>query len=73
MSKYNADRNFIDDMVDEFGYDYVIGYCLCSEYDLRKRAGKEEDHEKAMKLLNTSRKYKTKAEKLTRERFDYGL
>ena len=31
MKKRNSD--FINELVDMFGYDYVIGFCLCSEYD----------------------------------------
>lgn len=71
MSKNN--RNFIDDMVDMFGYDYVIGFCLCSEYDLRNKANNEADYEKAKRLRNIARSYKANAERLTRERIDNGL
>lgn len=66
-------KNFIDDMVDVFGYDYVIGYCLCSEYDLKQKASKEEDREKAKRFLMSAGKYATKANQLTRERIDNGL
>ena len=66
-------RNFIDDMVDMFGYDYVIGHCLCSEYDLTNRAGKEADRDKAYRFLNTAKKYREKANQLTRERIENGL
>ena len=68
-----SNRNFIDDMVDIFGYDYVIGFCLCSEYDIRKRADKTEDEEKAAKLYATAKRYADKAEQLTRERVENGL
>ena len=71
MSKNN--RNFIDDMVDMFGYDYVIGFCLCSEYDLRNKADREEDEDKKRRYLKTAQMYKKKAEALTRERIDNGL
>ena len=71
MSKNN--RNFIDDMVDMFGYDYVIGFCLCSEYDLRNKADREEDEGKKRRYLKTAQMYKKKAEALTRERIDNGL
>ena len=71
MSKNN--RNFIDDMVDMFGYDYVIGHCLCSEYDLRNKADREEDEGKKRRYLNTAQMYKKKAEALTRERIDNDL
>lgn len=71
MSKNN--RNFVDDMVDMFGYDYVIGFCLCSEYDLRNKANNETDYEKAKRLRNIARSYKANAERLTRERIDNGL
>jgi hypothetical protein len=69
----NQKRNFIDEMVDIFGYDYVIGYCLCSEYDIKKKAGKEEDEEKARGLLKVAKRYSAKAEQLTRERIANGL
>ena len=69
----NKDKNFIDRMVDVFGYDYVIGFCLCSEYDLKNKASHEEDKERAKRLFNTARKYGDKAEQLTRERIDNGL
>ena len=71
MSKNN--RNFIDDMVDMFGYDYVIGFCLCSEYDLRNKADREEDENKKRRYLKIAQMYKKKAEALTRERIDNGL
>ena len=71
MSKNN--RNFIDDMVDMFGYDYVIGFCLCSEYDLRNKADREEDEGKKRRYLKIAQMYKKKAEALTRERIDNGL
>ena len=71
MSKNN--RNFIDDMVDMFGYDYVIGFCLCSEYDLRNKADREEDEGKKRRYLKIAQMYKKKAEVLTRERIDNDL
>ena len=71
MSKNN--RNFIDDMVDMFGYDYVIGFCLCSEYDLRNKADREEDEGKKRRYLKIAQMYKKKAEALTRERIDNDL
>ena len=71
MSKNN--RNFIDDMVDMFGYDYVIGFCLCSEYDLRNKADREEDDGKKRRYLKIAQMYKKKAEALTRERIDNDL
>ena len=71
MSKNN--RNFIDDMVDMFGYDYVIGHCLCSEYDLRNKADREEDEGKKRRYLKAAQMYKKKAEALTRERIDNDL
>lgn len=66
-------RNYIDDMVDIFGYDYVIGFCLCSEYDLRNKAETEEDEDKAKRYIITANKYKAKGEQLTKERIDNGL
>ena len=71
MPKNN--RNFIDDMVDMFGYDYVIGHCLCSEYDLRNKADREEDESKKRRYLKIAQMYKKKAEALTRERIDNDL
>lgn len=69
----NRDGSFIDDMVDEFGYDYVIGFCLCSAYDITNKANNEKDKDRANKLMSAARKYKAKAEKLTRERIENGL
>ena len=66
-------KNFIDDMIREFGYDYVIGHCLCSEYDLRNKADREEDEGKKRRYLKAAQMYKKKAEALTRERIDNGL
>ena len=66
-------KNFIDDMIPEFGYDYVIGFCLCSEYDLRNKADREEDEGKKRRYLKIAQMYKKKAEALTRERIDNGL
>ena len=66
-------KNFIDDMIQEFGYDYVIGFCLCSEYDLRNKADREEDEGKKRRYLKIAQMYKKKAEALTRERIDNGL
>ena len=71
MSKNN--RNFIDDMVDMFGYDYVIGHCLCSEYDLRNKADREEDEGKKRRYLKIAQMYKKKAEALTMERINNDL
>lgn len=66
-------RNYIDDMVDIFGYDYVIGFCLCSEYDVSKKAELEEDGAKRKKLISVASKYRIKANELTRERIENGL
>lgn len=66
-------RNYIDDMVDVFGYDYVIGFCLCSEYDLNNKAEKTDDAEKACRFLSSARRYGEKAKQLTRERIENGL
>lgn len=65
--------NFIDDMVDIFGYDYVIGHCLCSEYDVMNKAENETDEKKKKNLYRVANKYRVKAEQLTRERIDNGL
>lgn len=66
-------RDYIDDMVDVFGYDYVIGYCLCSEYDLKNKARKEEDEGKIRMYLKSAKRYANKVEDLTRERMQNGL
>ena len=66
-------RKDIDAMVDEFGYDYVIGYCLCSEYDVMNKAENETDEKKKKNLYRVANKYRVKAEQLTRERIANGL
>lgn len=66
-------RNFIDEMVDVFGYDYVIGFCLCSEYDLNNKADNTDDAEKANRLRKIAKTYANKAEQLTKERVESGL
>lgn len=66
-------RNYIDNMVDIFGYDYVIGYCMCSEYDLRNKARREIEDDKADRLIRTADMYARKADQLTRERIANGL
>lgn len=71
MSKKN--NNFLDDMVDMFGYDYVIGHCLCSEYDVMNKAENETDEKKKKNLYRVANKYRVKAEQLTRERIANGL
>ena len=68
-----ANRNFIDEMVNVFGYDYVIGFCLCSEYDLMNKCENEEDETRAGRLYRAAKKYGAKAEQLTRERVANGL
>ena len=66
-------KNYIDEMVEEFGYDYVVGYCLCSEYRLRQLAKDEDDHEKKNALLKSARRFANDVKRLEKERFDYGL
>ena len=66
-------RNFVDKMVDVFGYDYVIGHCLCSEYDVMNKAENETDEKKKTNLYRVANKYRVKAEQLTRERIANGL
>ena len=66
-------KNYIDEMVEEFGYDYVAGYCLCSEYRLRQLAKDEDDHEKKNALLKSARRFANDVKRLAKERFDYGL
>ena len=71
MSKKN--NNFLDDMADMFGYDYVIGHCLCSEYDVMNKSENETDEKKKKNLYRVANKYRVKAEQLTRERIANGL
>ena len=71
MAKNN--RSYIDNMVDLFGYDYVVGYCICSEYDIRCRAENEEDEAKKARLIKMANRYKMDADRLTRERVENGL
>ena len=71
MGKKN--NNFLDDMVDMFGYDYVIGHCLCSEYDVMNNAENETDEKNKKNLYRVANKYRVKAEQLTRERIANGL
>ena len=66
-------KNFLDDMVEVFGYDYVIGHCLCSEYDVRNKADREEDPVKKASLNKIADRYGKKADQLTRERVANGL
>lgn len=66
-------KSYIDDLVDMFGYDYVIGYCLCSEHNLNNLAESEEDEEKRDKLFRKSKRYSLEAQRLIKERFSYGL
>ena len=66
-------RTFIDDMVDQFGYDYVIGYCLCNEYNLKKLAENENDPEKKEAFIKNARRSKNCANNLMKERLDNGL
>lgn len=71
--KNERKRDYIDNMLDVFGYDYVIGFCLCSEYDVRNRLEKEEKEERKVKLEKVANHYKRKAEILIRERFENDL
>lgn len=66
-------KSYIDDLVDMFGYDYVIGYCLCNEHNLNNLAESEEDEEKRDKLFRKSKRYSLEAQRLIKERFSYGL
>ena len=69
----NRNGSFIDDMVDMFGYDYVMGYCLCQEYDLLNKAKREYDKEKREKLQGIASKYRVKINQLEREMMSDGL
>lgn len=66
-------RNYIDDMVDIFGYDYVIGFCLCSEYDMNQMADRETDSDKIDMFRRKARMFSRKSEELMRERIANGL
>lgn len=66
-------KNYIDDMVEVFGYDYVIGFCLCSEYDLRKKIKNQKDKEKAAHMTKIANGYARKAEQLITERLNNEL
>ena len=71
MKKRNSD--FINELVDMFGYDYVIGFCLCSEYDLRQKADSETNPSREKYFHSVANNYKRSASNLTRERIDNGL
>ena len=66
-------RTYIDNMVDLFGYDYVIGYCLCSAHNLSNLAKSEPDQEKKQLMMRKASKFESDVNSLSRERFDYGL
>ena len=66
-------KSYLDDMVDEFGYDYVIGYCLCSEHRLRELAEDEDDREKRAGLLKRANRFANDRSRLAKERFEHGL
>ena len=66
-------RTYIDDMVDLFGYDNVIVYCLCSAHNLSNLAKSEQDLEKKQIMMRKASKFESDVNRLTRERFDYGL
>ena len=63
----------VDEMVDVFGYDYTIGYCLCSEYNIKARAEEATDEMEKKRLCGTARSYKKLADRLMRERIENGL
>lgn len=71
MKKRNSD--FINELVDMFGYDYVIGFCLCSEYDLRQKADAEENPSRKDYFNRVANNYKRSAGNLARERIENGL
>lgn len=73
MKMKRRNRNYLDDMVDQFGYDYVIGYCLCSEYNLKNLAENEEDADKADNMIRKANRFAADASRLSKERFEYGL
>lgn len=63
----------VDEMVDVFGYDYAIGYCLCSEYNINARAEESVDEMEKKRLYGTARSYRKQADRLMRERIENGL
>ena len=71
MKKRNSD--FINELVNMFGYDYVIGFCLCSEYDLRQKADAETNPSRKKYFHSVANNYNRSASNLTRERIDNGL
>ena len=73
MKMKSRARNYLDDMVDQFGYDYVIGYCLCSAYNLRNLAESETDQGKKQIMMRKSNRFSEDASRLSKERFEYGL
>ena len=66
-------RNYIDDMVDIFGYDYVIGFCLCSEYDMNQMADRETESDKIDMFRRKARMFSRKSVELMKERIANGL
>ena len=66
-------RSYIDEMVDEFGYDYVIGFCVCSAYNLRNIAENEPDLDKADNMLRKANRFEADKKRLIKERFERGL
>lgn len=66
-------RTYIDDMVDLFGYDYVIGYCLCSEHNLRNLAETEINQDKRDNMIRKANRFAADMNRLSKERFDHGL
>ena len=69
----NKKSSNIEEMINEFGYDYVIGFCLCSAYDVRTKAETEEDETRKKRLLNIADSYDKKAGSLLKERIENGL
>lgn len=63
----------IDELVDTFGYDYTIGYCLCTEYEMEKQIKEIEDEELKKKRIKSKGWYRMQAERLMRERVSNGL
>ena len=71
MKKRNYSK--IDELLEMFGYDYTIGYCLCTEYEMEKQIKEIEDEEARKRKERSKSWYRMHAERLIRERVADGL
>ena len=69
----NKKYSKIDELVEVFGYDYTIGYCLCTEYEMEKQIKEIKDEELKGKRIKSKGWYRMQAERLMRERVSNGL